>query len=157
MKPVIYVIVNKSLRMSAGKMAAQVGHAVAGLLLSPSNHTTMQYARWMNDLHRWLIVLEAEDDQHLTNIRQYLAERDVQTYAVIDEGINEVRPFSVTAVAVQILDKDGAKADLLSPLGRYRDHGYHVYSVDDIEFHDALSRVYRDDPKWLSRRGRLEV
>lgn len=103
--------------MNPGKMAAQVGHAVAGSFrVSTSSPDNM----WHKAAHRWLIVLEADNDTHLTNIREYLQERHVNSYAIIDEGVNEIRPFSITALGVERLDKDSPEAALLSGLKKYR-------------------------------------
>lgn len=117
-KPVIYVIANKRAKMSAGKLAAQVGHATAG---SFRVSISVPQNDWHKAQHRWLIVLEAQDDVHLMAIREYLEERGVHSYLIIDEGVNEVRPFTYTALGVQILDKDSPEAALLSGLKKYRD------------------------------------
>jgi peptidyl-tRNA hydrolase len=116
MKPIIYVIANKALNMSAGKLAAQVGHAVAAsILLSPHGDRD----NWDKAVHKWMIVLEGENAEHLYSIERYLTDRGVHADIVIDEGVNEIRPFTPTALGVQILDKD-EDGDLLYGLSLYR-------------------------------------
>lgn len=86
----MYVIVNKDLKMSKGKVAAQVAHAVARLDILVPAHTC--------------IVLQATTEQ-IRNLGTYLKGRLGQaTY--IDEGANEVPPYSITAMAVEPIYKD---------------------------------------------------
>ena len=125
MRPVIYVVANKRLNMSAGKLAAQVGHAVASVMV----YENFTHREWMSHPHRWLIVLQAMDDVHLMAIRDYLDERKVRSHLIIDEGVNEIRPYSYTALGVQILDKDGPEAEYLSGLKMYKDD-MHTYPVE---------------------------
>ena len=84
----MYVLVNTELGMSIGKTAAQVAHAVARIRSNKVPHT--------------VIVLEATTEQ-LHNLHQYLNDRNVQSHLYIDEGVNEIEPFSVTALAVEPL------------------------------------------------------
>lgn len=131
MKPVIYVVANKGLSMSPGKLAAQVGHAVAGVFAGyqpanipeddpfPSRFRGSPAVAWEAP-HQWLIVLEGQDGEHLFWISEYLRSRNIKCHRVVDEGVNEVRPFSLTALGVEILDKDSPEAAYLSGLKQYR-------------------------------------
>lgn len=115
MKPVIYVVVNKSLDMTPGKIAAQVGHAVAQCMAEFGK------PYWTAHHQRWLIVLEAENKEQIDNLHQYLYDRGVtRVERVIDEGVNEITPFSTTALGIGPYDKDGPEAALLSSLKKYR-------------------------------------
>ena len=96
-KPTIYVFMNKSLGMSAGKLAAQAAHAVA--LVPVGNE-------WTDAAHRTMLIMQARDASHMMRIKDYLAERGVGSYMVIDEGVNEIDPHSVTALATDIVDKE---------------------------------------------------
>lgn len=116
-KPVIYVVVNKALNMTPGKMAAQVGHAVAGLM---GQAPVDDGGAWLDFDQRWLIVLQADNGEQIINLSGYLRERMVTHFCVVDEGVNEIPPFSLTALAAGILDKDGPDAALLAPLKLYR-------------------------------------
>lgn len=108
-RPFLYVIANKGLHMSAGKLAAQVGHAVA---LSMAAQSSYKLDMWQDSIHRTLIVLEAENNEQLANIVDYLRYRDFKTHIVVDEGVNEITPFSVTAVASDVLDKNDYRVGL---------------------------------------------
>ena len=85
----LYVLVNKDLKMSIGKTAAQVAHAVARLNIAHP-HT--------------VIVLEGNSWQ-LQNLNTYLSEIKIHSL-YIDEGANEVLPMSATALAFGLYELD---------------------------------------------------
>ena len=91
----MYVIVNKDLKMSKGKVAAQVAHAVARLNVKDAADTC--------------IVLQATTEQ-IRNLGIYLALRGIKSHQYIDEGANEVPPYSITAMAVRPIDELDTKA-----------------------------------------------
>lgn len=103
-KPVIYVFLNKSLHMSVGKAAAQAAHAA--ILAASVCSVTQDRADWLEAAHRYMIVLEARDEEHIRNIKEYLLERKIKGWNIVDEGANEIDPHTITAYATQILDKD---------------------------------------------------
>lgn len=86
----MYVLVNTELGMSIGKTAAQVAHAVARIRSNNIPHT--------------VIVLEASTEQ-LHNLHEYLDRIGIQNHLYIDEGVNEIEPFSVTALAIEPLEE----------------------------------------------------
>ena len=117
-RPTVYVFMNKSLNMSAGKLAAQAAHAVTYLWTSRirdlDDFTTPPFQTMM--------VMQARNQEHLTAIRYYLKKRDIETIAVVDEGANETDPQVVTAVATQVVDKDiDMIKDIFGTFELYRD------------------------------------
>ena len=98
-RPTVYIFVNKELQMSPGKMAAQAAHAMSRVPMLRSQ------AVWLRP-HQTVLVMQARDEQHLNNIEAYLQERSIETYKVIDEGVNEIDPHVATAMATQVVDKD---------------------------------------------------
>ena len=116
MNPVIYIFMNKSLGMSAGKLAAQAAHAAVVIGLGNNN------AEWLNYPHRTILIMQARDEAHMHNIAQYLKERGIKTTPIIDEGVNEIDPHVWTALATDILDKDDDNvAKSLSTFKLFRD------------------------------------
>lgn len=103
MKPVMYVFANRGLGMSPGKLAAQVAHAATKALRESTPKLT---AEWDRGAHETKLVMLAEDSDQLLNIQRYLDARGFVTCLVVDEGRTEVRPFSATALGVEIVDKD---------------------------------------------------
>lgn len=115
MNPVIYVFINKSLGMSAGKLAAQAAHAVAMIPAEYSND-------WISSPHRTILIMEARDENHIQNIEVYLSQRNVACYKIIDEGVNEIDPHVITAMATQVLNKDDTHTSMtMSTFKLYRD------------------------------------
>lgn len=112
MNPVQYIILNKGLGMSTGKAAAQAAHAsVEGVRLSapspggnPWDSSIVN--RWYRGGHYAKIVLEAEDGAAIQIARQYIEARGFKTALIIDEGRTEIEPMSVTALGVEIVNKD---------------------------------------------------
>lgn len=101
--PCIYVFINKSLDMSKGKMAAQAVHA-AVLATIDAHDSARKF--WTNAIHRTVLIMEARDSEHIQNIKEYLEERKLKTYKIIDEGVNEIDPIVPTALSTSILDKN---------------------------------------------------
>lgn len=111
-KPTIYIFMNKSLGMGAGKLAAQAAHAIAKVPIGKE---------W-DAPHRTILVMQARDENHLDKIARYLEERKVKSYSIIDEGVNEIEPHTITALATQVVDKDSPITDdIFSTFELYRD------------------------------------
>lgn len=87
----MYILVNKDLDMSIGKVAAQVAHAVCRTTYDDAPHT--------------VVVLQATTEQ-LRNLSQYLWDHDKSNHLYIDEGVNEIPPYSITCLAVEPIDDD---------------------------------------------------
>jgi PTH2 family peptidyl-tRNA hydrolase len=101
--PVMYIFVNKSLNMSPGKMAAQVAHAA--VVSSDRSNPDMRKA-WNEYGFYTKLVMEARDSEHLETIMKYLAERKINSWIIIDEGRTEIKKHALTALGVEIIDKN---------------------------------------------------
>ena len=98
---VMYLIVNKDLNMSAGKIGAQVGHAVGMIFIDyyenyvMNMNTMCNYSQamqnWKNESYR-KVVLQA----HQKDFDKIMKEH--HCYAVRDSGLTEVDPGSVTVL-----------------------------------------------------------
>lgn len=108
MNPVQYIIANQGLRMSSGKLAAQVAHAAVKGYDHTPNYTDLCEKWW--DTGHTKIVLAARNNDHMQWARQYLIDQGFRGYMIIDEGRTEVPPLSPTALGFPILDKDDEKA-----------------------------------------------
>lgn len=97
MNTIQYIVVNKDLRMSAGKAMAQVAHAVNLVA------TDRDVELYSDAKQRTVIVLEGTGEQ-IKNLYNYLEERSVNSDYIIDEGVNEIPTMSVTALATQQID-----------------------------------------------------
>jgi peptidyl-tRNA hydrolase len=118
-----YIVANKGLGMSAGKLGAQVGHGVQkGYELTLEEPNAEEIIAEYNKTGHTKIVLEARDTEHLIAFRDYAKSRGVNSWLVIDEGRTEVVPHSPTALGFPILDKaDRDVAFTFADLKIYRD------------------------------------
>lgn len=119
-----YIVGNKGLGMSPGKLSAQVAHAaVKGVMMTWQDGLDGEhiYAEWDATGHT-KIVLEVTDAQHLTAFREFAKSRGINSWLVIDEGRTEVAPHSPTALGFPILDKsDRDVAHTFADLRTYRE------------------------------------
>lgn len=105
MKPCMYIFVNKGLRMSPGKIAAQAAHAaVEAYNLSLPDQDLV--AAWYQGGHYMKLIMEARDEAHLHTIERYLNDRGFAAALIIDEGRTEIDALSATALGVALVDKD---------------------------------------------------
>jgi peptidyl-tRNA hydrolase len=133
--PILYVVLNKELNMSAGKAAAQAVHA-AMMLGERGNHFT-KYPK------RTVIVLEAENSDQIKNLEEYLNLSGLFSDYYIDEGANEVGAYSVTALACEPIEAgDEARREIFAPLKLYSGN-----TTKDAYM--ALSNVLNNELGWF--------
>lgn len=102
-KPVMYIFINRGLKMSVGKVAAQAAHAaVEAYQISDEEMIDL----WYQGGHYTKLVMLAESEEHLSTIREYIESRGFRTALIIDEGRTEISPHSKTALGVEIVDKN---------------------------------------------------
>lgn len=103
-KIVMYLIVNKTLNMSIGKVAAQVGHAV-GMLYDLNDSDKIKSFQIWND---WIesdyrkVVLGADESQW-SKIKQL-----ENIVVVVDRGLTEIKSGSETVIGLYPLYQSNA-------------------------------------------------
>jgi len=104
-----FVIVPKQPKMSKGKIASQVAHAI---YMAIKNHRNKPAAGADNIIiDEWeksgmcVIVLKARDTNHLNDIAKYLEQWNIPHHLYIDEGLFGCDPFTPTALATGVLDE----------------------------------------------------
>lgn len=100
--PVVYILLNKDLKMSAGKGAAQAAHAA---MLLPSDTRD----NFTDCFKRTIIVLEATTEQ-IRNIEEYLDLASIFSCYYIDEGGKDIPSYSITALAVEPIFNEEQRA-----------------------------------------------
>lgn len=104
--------------MSPGKAAAQAVHAAMML-----EERGLEFTKFSK---RTVIVLEAKNAGTLKSLQEYLDIADIWSDYYIDEGVNEVSPYSPTALAVEPIDADDTdKRELFS--------GFNLFGSNDYE------------------------
>lgn len=100
--PRLYIVINGELKMSPGKVAAQAVHSA--MLLNGNSKED-----FLSDFRRTVIVLEAKNSQQIMNLYTYLDQSDVDRDYYIDEGVNEVDAYSITALAAFVGDDESLR------------------------------------------------
>ena len=91
----MYILVNKSLRMTPGKVAAQVGHAVERLTLDC--HKSSQYKACGTPKIVLSVPTEEQFIQILDQTKKY------KKVYIIDKGLTQVPKNSVTVVGYSLM------------------------------------------------------
>jgi PTH2 family peptidyl-tRNA hydrolase len=90
------IIINKSLKLPPGKLAAQVAHAsVASFLVSKSNH---QQA-WL-DVGMPKVVLSASSDQEVIEYYQKALAANLPAKLIKDAGKTVIKAGTITCVGI---------------------------------------------------------
>lgn len=111
--PVLYIILNGSLNMSSGKASAQAVHAAMMMQEEYRN-------KFLGDYVRRVIVLEASGREQMDGIADYLHDAGIHYEYYIDECVNEVQAFSMTAMIVEPFASDDVKLrEIFSKLPLY--------------------------------------
>ncbi|XP_054157011.1 peptidyl-tRNA hydrolase 2, mitochondrial-like [Oppia nitens] len=95
-------IVNSSLQMGVGKIAAQVAHAALGmhgLLLQDEPKFGVSLIRW-SEFGETKIVLKGESTQHLVELEKRALSSGLPTYLVQDAGKTQVNAGSTTVLCL---------------------------------------------------------
>lgn len=97
-----YVFVPKKPKMSPGKIASQVAHCT---FIALDYEDEKLKTEWKHN-GMCVIVLQVKDQIELHNVNYYLGQEKIYHASYNDEGYTEVPPFTMTAVATGIIDKE---------------------------------------------------
>lgn len=95
-------VVNSSLKMGLGKIAAQVGHATLGLyrsLLDEREPRADALAAW-DATGETKVVVRGKDDVHLMNLAKKASDANLPNYVVHDAGRTQIAAGSMTVLAI---------------------------------------------------------
>lgn len=101
---VMYILVNKDLKMGAGKIAAQVGHVVGIIveeILKKAYDTTTSesledydyYERWTKNNMYKKVTLKATEEE----LRNFI-KTEKKCRCIVDAGLTQIAPNSLTVV-----------------------------------------------------------
>ncbi|CAG9857162.1 unnamed protein product [Phyllotreta striolata] len=98
-------VVNSSLKMGVGKIAAQVGHACLGLFRELMTIRQEELDIW-EQFGEKKIVLKGTDEAHLTELYERAKEKAIPCYLVRDAGHTQIPAGSVTVLSVFGLEEE---------------------------------------------------
>lgn len=90
------IIVRKDLKMSAGKVAGQVGHASV-MSYKFSNEDTKN--GWYYEGQK-KIVLKVSNEEELVSLSQIALAKKLEVYFVRDMGLTQIEPNTLTCIAI---------------------------------------------------------
>ena len=95
-----YIIVNKDLNMSTGKIASQVGHVCTVCAVHSTVNHIVEFDDWYNGEQK-KIILQAHQN--------VLEKLENNYYSIRDKGYTEIEPNSLTAVSLGIMTREQAE------------------------------------------------
>lgn len=113
---VMYIVVNKDLKMGKGKIAAQCCHSACKVVETLLSHklkgggidwTLICFTEWMNKSYA-KVVLKASESEMKALINKY----DRNCCYTEDEGRTQIPAGSLTSIAFYPIPKDEAPSDL---------------------------------------------
>ncbi|HVL87267.1 MAG TPA: peptidyl-tRNA hydrolase Pth2 [Candidatus Thermoplasmatota archaeon] len=93
------VVVRKDLRLGPGKLAVQVAHAAVSLSELNNRRGRPEYKAWLREGQK-KVVVKAENERHLFEIREAAERMGFPTVVVQDAGLTQVEPGTVTCVGI---------------------------------------------------------
>ena len=88
------IMVRNDIKMSKGKVLAQVSHAMVDATLKCYTGTTMFY-KWQADGEK-IVVLKVTNEKTLDTIIEIANRKGIQNGIVVDAGLTEVSPGTKT-------------------------------------------------------------
>lgn len=103
--PAMYFVVNTTLKMGKGKIAAQVGHAVETLVEDLLKKPNQDYVNWKNSLRRKVVLKASEEeiqgflDEASRAVKKGEEKIDNESFITVrDAGLTQVEPGSLTVL-----------------------------------------------------------
>ncbi|HDI12076.1 MAG TPA: peptidyl-tRNA hydrolase [Candidatus Bathyarchaeota archaeon] len=111
------IAVRIDIKMSKGKLAAQVGHAAVSAAEQARKLKPEWWKEWMNE-GQCKIVVKAESEDRLRELECQANELDIPTALICDRGLTELPPGTVTCLGIgpapsTLIDKVTGKLPLL--------------------------------------------
>ena len=94
-----YFVVNKDLPMSTGKIAGQVGHATTIITLRDQDED--KFKQWKEIARKKVVLGGTEKD--------LIKLKELGFVAIVDNGLTEIPPNSLTVVGLPIMTRSEAK------------------------------------------------
>ncbi|KQM12392.1 peptidyl-tRNA hydrolase [Methanomassiliicoccales archaeon RumEn M1] len=93
------IVVRQDLKLSAGKMAAQVAHAAVNCAFAAKGRTPDWFDRWYSEGQR-KVVVKAPSLQELYAVKVGAEDLGLVTSLITDAGMTEIPPNTVTCLGI---------------------------------------------------------
>jgi PTH2 family peptidyl-tRNA hydrolase len=95
----LVIVVRDDLKLSQGKLAAQVAHAAVNCAISSKKDNTKWFREWYNEGQK-KVVVRSFDLEHLHELKHQAKGLKLNTSLVMDAGLTEVPPGTVTCLGI---------------------------------------------------------
>jgi PTH2 family peptidyl-tRNA hydrolase len=95
----LVVAVRRDIKISPGKMAAQVAHAAVSCAMKAKTSEKDLYSEWMREGQR-KVILKVDDLGELERIEKKAAAAGLITDKITDAGLTEIPPGTITCLGV---------------------------------------------------------
>jgi PTH2 family peptidyl-tRNA hydrolase len=93
------VAVRKDLKLSPGKMAAQVAHAAVNCALTCKKKRSVQFQEWYSEGQK-KVVVKVLDLPELFRLKQAAEDAGLITSLIVDAGLTELPPGTTTCLGI---------------------------------------------------------
>lgn len=93
------IVVRKDLKISPGKMAAQVAHAAVNCALASKKKKPVNFERWYNEGQK-KVVVKVQDLAELYKVKQAAEDLGLVTSLITDAGMTELPPNTTTCLGI---------------------------------------------------------
>jgi PTH2 family peptidyl-tRNA hydrolase len=95
----LVIVVRDDIKMSVGKMAAQVAHAAVTCALDAKAREPKWFSEWMKEGQK-KVVLRCEDMDHLRALNDKAARAGLTRAMITDAGLTELPPNTTTCLGI---------------------------------------------------------
>ncbi len=95
----LVIVVREDLKMSVGKLAAQVAHAAVTCALEAKARKPKWFSEWYKEGQR-KVVLKAEDLDVLRSLNDKARSKSLPHSMITDAGLTELPPNTVTCLGI---------------------------------------------------------
>jgi len=111
------IVVRKDLKISCGKIAAQVAHAAVEVSLKSMKKNERKFRKWLEEGQK-KVVVAVENEEKLLEIYRKALNEGLVASLIRDAGLTEIPPGTLTAVGIgpdedEKIDKITGKLPLL--------------------------------------------
>lgn len=99
------IVVRTDIRMSKGKLAAQVAHAAVSSFYRTLKEKPEYARRWLDDKQP-KVVLKASSLEELYKIKKEVEEKGIVNELIQDAGLTELPPRTITCLGIGPAPKD---------------------------------------------------
>ena len=95
----LVIVARKDIKLSAGKLAAQVGHAAVDCALKAKRHQPDVFERWYGEGQK-KVVVKAEKEADLFRLKLEAERLGMTTALIADAGHTELAPGTITVLGI---------------------------------------------------------